>query len=127
LRHVVTEIANLVPDGSASPERLAELRGYGCETRINVVRLLAPSLDYEDHSKDIDFSPSGIQQRREAGYRHTLEALALAPWRKEIDPLDGLVLHEIRGGEMARTSSGAASSMALAGRDARPAAKEGRR
>lgn len=105
LRHVVTELAQLVPDGATSPERLAELRSYGCDTRMNVIRLLAPSLDNEDHSKDIDFSPNGIRLRREAGYRHTLDALEQAPWRQDIEPLDGLVLHEICGGEIIRTAS----------------------
>lgn len=105
LRHVVTEIAKLVPDGAASAERLAELRGYGCETRMHVVRLLAPALDTEDHSKDIDFSATGIRLRREAGYRHTIEALHKAPWRQEIDPLDGFVLHELSGGEVIRTAA----------------------
>lgn len=105
LRHVVTEIAKLVPDGATSPERLTELRGYGCETRMHVVRLLAPALDTEDHSKDIDFSPTGIRLRREAGYRHTIEALHKAPWREEIDPLDGFVLHELSGGEVIRTAA----------------------
>lgn len=105
LRHVVSEIAKLVPDGAAHAEHLAELRGYGCETRMNVIRLLAPSLDNEDHSKDIDFSPNGIRLRREAGYRHTMDALELAPWRKEINPLDGMVLHEICGGEVIRTAA----------------------
>jgi len=111
LRHVVTEIAKLVPDTAASGERLAELRGYGCETRMNVIRLLAPSLDNEDHSKDIDFSPTGIRLRREAGYRHTREALAQAPWRKEIEPLDGLVLHEIRGGEVIRAADAVSTTL----------------
>jgi NTE family protein len=107
LRHVVTEIAKLVPDGADTAERLAELRGYGCETRMHVVRLLAPVLDTEDHSKDIDFSPNGIRLRREAGYRHTIEALHKAPWREEIDPLDGFVLHELSGGEVIRTAAAA--------------------
>ena len=105
LRHVVTEIAKLVPDDAAPAERLAELRGYGCDTRMNVIRLLAPSLENEDHSKDIDFSPNGIRLRREAGYRHTREALSLAPWRNEIDPLDGLALHEVCAGEVIRTAA----------------------
>jgi NTE family protein len=107
LRHVITEITKLVPDGAASAERLAELRGYGCDTRMHVVRLLAPALDIEDHSKDIDFSPGGIRLRREAGYRHTIEALHKAPWRQEIDPLDGFVLHELSGGEVIRTAAAA--------------------
>lgn len=105
LRHVITEVAKLVPDGAATAERLAELRGYGCDTRMHVVRLLAPSLDTEDHSKDIDFSANGIRLRREAGYRHTIEALQKAPWREEIDPLDGFVLHELSGGEVIRTAA----------------------
>ena len=105
LRHVITEITKLVPAGAASAARLAELRGYGCDTRMNVVRLLAPSLDNEDHSKDIDFSAEGIRLRREAGYRHTIEALNKAPWRNEIDPLDGFVLHELSGGEVIRTAA----------------------
>ena len=107
LRHVVTEIAKLVPDGATTPERLAELRGYGCDTRMHVVRLLAPTLDTEDHSKDIDFSANGIRLRREAGYRHTLDALEKAPWRDEIHPLEGFVLHELSGGEVIRTAAAA--------------------
>jgi NTE family protein len=30
---------------------------YGCQTRMHVVQLLAPQLDHEDHTKDVDFSP----------------------------------------------------------------------
>ena len=107
LRHVITEIAKLVPEGATSAERMAELRGYGCDTRMHVVRLLAPSLDTEDHSKDIDFSAKGIRLRREAGYRHTVEALDKAPWREEISPLDGFVLHELSGGEVIQAAAAA--------------------
>jgi NTE family protein len=35
------------------------------------VRLLAPRLDNESHTKDVDFTSSGIQRRWEAGYLHT--------------------------------------------------------
>ena len=52
---------------------------YGCPTRMHVVRLLAPQLDREDHTKDIDFSPSGIMQRWEAGYRHTKRCSNASP------------------------------------------------
>jgi NTE family protein len=61
---------------------------------MHVVRLLAPQLDRETHTKDIDFSPSGIMQRWDAGYRHTREVLDRAPWSGEFDPLAGVVLHE---------------------------------
>jgi NTE family protein len=108
LRHVVSELVALVPSDSAERERLEELANYGCDTRMHVVRLLAPSLDNEDHSKDVDFSPEGIRLRREAGYRHTLETLEKAPWRCEPDdPLEGFVLHETCGGEIVRTAADA--------------------
>lgn len=40
---------------------IRELAGWGCLTRIHVVRLLAPRLGNEDHTKNVDFSPSGIR------------------------------------------------------------------
>jgi NTE family protein len=70
---------------------------------MHVIRLLAPALDNEDHSKDLDFSPGGIRQRREAGYRHTCETLEKAPWRSDFEPLEGFVLHEASGGRMVET------------------------
>ncbi|RST31261.1 patatin-like phospholipase family protein [Sphingomonas ginkgonis] len=108
LRHVVAELGALVPDGAGDPASVKEMRGYGCTTRMHVVRLLAPALDYEDHSKDLDFSPEGIRQRREAGYRHTAETLEKAPWRAPVDPLEGFILHEACGGDMVETAAGRA-------------------
>ena len=64
---------------------------------MHVVRLLAPRLDNEDHTKDVDFSPSGIRQRWEAGYDNTQRAIEQAPWQGEFDPLEGVILHEPRG------------------------------
>jgi NTE family protein len=100
LRHVIQQLSLLVPDGAATKEDLAMLRTYGCETKMHVIRLLAPQLDHEDHTKDVDFSPSGIRERWEAGYAHTSEMLRAAPWRAPSDPLEGFILHEAMGGEM---------------------------
>ena len=93
------------PRRSARDNRFAELAGYGCLTRMHVVRLLAPALDYEDHSKDIDFSADGIRQRREAGYRDTMETLDKAPWRAPVDEIEGFILHEASGGRMVQTAA----------------------
>ena len=67
---------------------------------MHVVRLLAPPLEGEDHSKDIDFSPSGIRPRWDAGYADTQRVLAQAPWTDDFDPLEGFILHEAAGGVM---------------------------
>ena len=71
-----------------------ELAAFGCPTRMNVVRLLAPRLDNESHIKDIDFSPSGIRERWQAGYIDTCRALERAAWIGAFGPLDAVVLHE---------------------------------
>jgi NTE family protein len=75
-------------------ETVRELAGYGCKTQMHVVRLLAPRIENENHTKDIDFSASGIGARREAGYAATTRALEQAPWRGEFDPIEGVILHE---------------------------------
>jgi NTE family protein len=96
LRHIIKELAGYVPAELRNSAAVRELASYGCPTRMHVVRLLAPSLDHADHTKDIDFSPSGVRQRVEAGYANTMRALEQAPWQGEFDPLDGVVLHEPR-------------------------------
>jgi NTE family protein len=55
---------------------------------------MAPRLDHENHTKDVDFSHRGIMQRWEAGYAHTMRMIERAPWRDEHDPLAGVILHE---------------------------------
>jgi len=103
LRHIITELSAMVPPDHATNADFREMASYGCSTRMHVIRLLAPILDYEDHSKDVDFSPSGIRQRWQAGYDHTMRTLESAPWREEVDPLEGFVLHEAMGGKMVHT------------------------
>ena len=104
LRHIITELGALLPDDVRRRNDVAELIGYGCKTRMHVVRLLVPALDNEDHSKDIDFSPRGIAERRDAGYRHTMDVMEKRPWEAEVDAIEGFVLHEACGGEMQGSS-----------------------
>ena len=68
---------------------------------MHVVRLLAKPIKNEDHLKDIDFSPSGIEARWSAGYEDTLAVIEKAPWtHTPPDPLEGFILHEAQAGEM---------------------------
>lgn len=94
LRHIITELVGHIPEAARKSDAVRTLAGYGCLTRMHVVRLLAPRLDHEDQTKDVDFSPSGIRARWEAGHADTLRAIEAAPWRGEFDPLDGVILHE---------------------------------
>jgi NTE family protein len=94
LRHIINQLAAKLPEAERNRPEVRELTGYGCQTRMHVVRLLAPLLDRETHTKDIDFSPAGIMQRWDAGYAHTNAVLERTPWVGEFDPLSGVILHE---------------------------------
>jgi NTE family protein len=94
LRHIIGELAARIPEAERNSEAVRELAGYGCKTRMHLVRLLAPQLDRETHTKDIDFSPSGIMQRWHAGHAHTRAVLDRSPWVGEFDPLSGVILHD---------------------------------
>ena len=100
LRHVINEVVARLPRETLGAPEVRALAGYGCVTRMHVVRLVAPPLAGEDHSKDIDFSPGGIRQRWDAGYTDTMRVLAQAPWTHEFDPLEGFILHETEAGRM---------------------------
>jgi NTE family protein len=94
LRHVIKQLAAHIPEAARNSEAVRELTSYGCLTRMHVVRLLAPRVDNEDHTKDVDFSPAGIRTRWQAGYENARRAVQLAPWEGEFDPLEGVILHE---------------------------------
>ena len=94
MRHIINDLAGLLPDDVRGAPQVRALTAYGCPTVMHVVRLLAPQLDNENHTKDVDFSPGSIRTRWEAGYENTMRALEQAPWERAFDPLDGVILHE---------------------------------
>ncbi|MGY4310081.1 NTE family protein [Bradyrhizobium sp. USDA 4369] len=94
LRHIINQLAARLPEQVRNDPAVRELASYGCQTRMHVVRLLAPQLDRESHTKDIDFSERGITARWSAGYQHTQAVLERMPWEGEFDPLSGVVLHD---------------------------------
>jgi len=98
LRHVVSELVRRMPESERQSNVVRDLAEYGCLTRMHVVRLLAPTIDGEDHMKDIDFSAAGICARWEAGLADTRAVIAKTPWQGEFDPIEGVILHEARPG-----------------------------
>jgi NTE family protein len=96
LRHIIGELAMRLPESERESNLVRERASHGCLTRMHVLRLLAPPLEGEDHTKDIDFSRKGIRARWTAGYGDTRRVLADAPWEAEVDPVEGFYLHECR-------------------------------
>ncbi|MEQ1807616.1 MAG: DUF3734 domain-containing protein, partial [Burkholderiaceae bacterium] len=73
--------------------RIKELASWGCGTTMHVAHLHAPRLEGEDHTKDIDFTMTGVRARREAGHADTLRMIQSAPWLEESDPIEGVIEH----------------------------------
>jgi len=94
LRHVVRELANRLPPEMRADPMVQDMAEYGCGSLMHLVRLLSPRLDGEDHTKDIDFTPSGIESRWKAGHDHARKVLAERPWEAPADLLAGVVIHE---------------------------------
>ncbi len=93
LRHVIRELTKQIPAKLRESPDVKELSAWGCGTTMHVMRLLAPRLDGEDHTKDIDFTPSGIRARWQAGFADTKHMLDRAPWAKPVDPMEGIIIH----------------------------------
>jgi len=94
LRHIIRELSKKVPDKVRDSAEVKELASWGCGTTMHVARLVAPKLDDEDHTKDIDFTPAGIRARWKSGYEDTRRMLDAAPWRTAVDPVEGVIIHD---------------------------------
>jgi NTE family protein len=94
LRHIVRELVRRMPEEQRETPEVREMAGYGCGTLMHIVRLNAPRLDHEDHLRDIDFTPSGIRARWQAGYADTMHTVERRPWEQPIDPMMGVAVHD---------------------------------
>jgi len=83
-----------MPQDKCDDPEIRELSSWGCGTTMHIVRLLAPRVDGEDHTKDIDFTPSGIRTRWQAGYAEAKQMVERAPWRAPVDPMEGVIVHQ---------------------------------
>lgn len=93
LRHVIRELQKQLPAAKRSDPEVQELASWGCGTTMHVAHLLAPRIEGEDHTKDIDFTAAGVHARRAAGYADTRRMIERAPWTAPVDPIEGVVEH----------------------------------
>jgi len=94
LRHVIHELTLQLPAKTMGDAECRELAAWGCCTTMHVIKLVAPRLIDEDHTRDIDFTPAGIEERRQAGYDETAAMIARKPWTAELDSIEGMMIHE---------------------------------
>jgi NTE family protein len=95
LRHIVRELTRRLPASVLARPDVREMTGYGCGTVMHLVRLVAPRLPDEDHTKDMDFNGARIRQRWQAGLADARRSLARQAWLEPVGPMDGLVVHDL--------------------------------
>jgi len=95
LRHVIRELQKQLPAAKQNDPHVKELVSWGCGTTMHVAHLIAPRLEGEDHTKDIDFTPAGVRARREAGHADTLRMIERSPWHAPADPIEGVIEHSV--------------------------------
>ena len=61
MRHIIRDLAKMLPEDVRRTQQARALAAYGCHTTMHVVRLLAPQLENENHTKDVDFTPPSIR------------------------------------------------------------------
>lgn len=99
LRHIVRELTRELPATALSRPDLRAMASYGCGTVMHLMRLVAPRLPDEDHTKDVDFNASRILARWNAGLADTRQTLARQDWLAPVGPMEGLVIHDFEAGE----------------------------
>ncbi|OGB05717.1 MAG: hypothetical protein A3E25_16740 [Burkholderiales bacterium RIFCSPHIGHO2_12_FULL_69_20] len=95
LRHIVRELTRELPAAALARPELREMASYGSGTVMHLMRLVAPRLPDEDHTKDMDFNTARIQTRWQAGLQVARQAIAEQPWRAAAGPMEGLVVHDL--------------------------------
>ena len=64
LRHVVRTLFDLLPEDKRNTPEVQELADYGCATTMHLLEINAEPLDGETNSREYDFSPATIDNRR---------------------------------------------------------------
>ena len=94
LRHVIRELHKQIPQSRHHDPKVKEFASWGCGTTMHVAHLLAPRVDGEDSTKDIDFTSAGIHARRSAGYADTMRMVERSPWKTaDVDSIEGVIEH----------------------------------
>lgn len=95
MRHAINLLSSKLPQEILNDPEVKKLRGLGCKSQMHFIQCIAPRLNYDDHTKDINFSKRNIETRIKVGYEDAMQAVELEPWKKEMLPSEGILVHEI--------------------------------
>ena len=95
MRHIVRELTAQLSNEQRADPHIKELASWGCGTTMHVAHLIAPRLEGEDPTKDIDFTAAGVKLRRDAGFADTMRMIQRSPWQVPADPIEGVIEHRV--------------------------------
>jgi NTE family protein len=95
LRRAVHLLSRRLAASPRTDARLAKLAGLGCDSTIDIVRLILKAAPDDDHNKDIDFSRQRLEARWRCGVRDAERALRHKRWLEPPPPEVGMVIHEL--------------------------------
>ena len=95
LRRAIQILSARLPEKERKLPEVKKLMAMGCESTINIVRLIMKALPEDDQSKDIDFSSTALTTRWQAGLVDAGRVLAQRGWLKQPPAHIGMVVHEL--------------------------------
>jgi NTE family protein len=96
LRRAIRMLAPHIPASKRASVELKRLLNLGCESTINIVRLIMKAQPEDDHMKDIDFSRAALNARWDAGHRDITRALQHKSWLEPLPAHLGMAVHELK-------------------------------
>ena len=95
LRRAIRLLAERLPAKDLKTPAIKRLAALGCNSTINIVRLIMKALPEDDQSKDIDFARATLDARWKAGAHDIDRTFAHKSWLTAPPPDVGMVVHEL--------------------------------
>lgn len=99
LRRAIHQLAAMLPAAARGGAKAKRLAAKGCESSINLCRVVMKPLPADDHSKDLDFRPEVVRARWGAGVKDGLRLAAKRDWLGPLREGVGMAVHELASGE----------------------------
>lgn len=94
LRNAIQALYEALPEDQRRKEEIRPLGELGSRAKMDVVRLSRNARDWELATKDINFSRTVIDEHWSSGYRDACRVLDAAPWQRERNRHEGVMVHD---------------------------------
>lgn len=94
LRHAIRILGQHIPKAQLSPQ-IKTLTSKGCESKINIIRLIMKALPTDGHTKDIDFGRDTVNARWQAGEKDVERMMRKKSWLQALPEHIGMAIHEL--------------------------------